>query len=274
MNVTENSATQMKDLLDTNIKDVVQRFPGVADVLNEHQIACVSCGVGTCLFKDVVAIHDLSPEDEKALMSGIARQIFPGIEVTIPAVARKPRPAVEVRYSPPIEKLVNEHRLIKRWLALIPAICAGLDLSSQADRQLVERGIDFIRSYADRFHHAKEEAILFKYFDQNLDIIQVMRADHAKGRALVRSVLDALAAGNREALVTGLSAYRDLLTEHIKKEDETLYRWMDRNLSTSDIGKLFAEFASKDAEFGEAPKSYEGFVSQVEAKYIAEEEQK
>ncbi|MDO8491200.1 MAG: hemerythrin domain-containing protein, partial [Dehalococcoidia bacterium] len=272
--VTKNPAAQMKDLLDTNIKDVIQRFPGVADVLNEYRIACVSCGVGTCLFKDVVAIHDLSSDDEKALMSGIARKIFPGSEVTVPTVARKHKPAVETRYSPPMEKLVDEHRLIKRWLALIPAVCAGLDLSSHADRQLAERGIDFIRSYADRFHHAKEEAILFKYFDQNLDIIRVMYADHEKGRALVRFMLDALGAGNREALVTGLKAYRELLTEHIKKEDEALYRWMDRNLSTSEIGKLFAEFASKDAEFGEAPKSYEGFVSQVEAKYIIEEEQK
>jgi len=35
-------------------------------------------------------------------------------------------------------------------------------------------GVDFIRSYADKYHHAREEEILFKYFDEDMAILKVM----------------------------------------------------------------------------------------------------
>ncbi len=57
--------------------------------------------------------------------------------------------------------------VIKRLLALIPQIVTKFDISSSKDKNLVRNCADFIRSYADKYHHAKEEDILFKYFDEN-----------------------------------------------------------------------------------------------------------
>lgn len=45
------------------IKDVVAAHPGVGEVLARHGVACVTCPVGICLFKDVLSIHSLSPEE-------------------------------------------------------------------------------------------------------------------------------------------------------------------------------------------------------------------
>lgn len=45
------------------IKDVVLAHPGVGGVLERHGVACVTCQVGICLFKDVLSIHGLSAEE-------------------------------------------------------------------------------------------------------------------------------------------------------------------------------------------------------------------
>ena len=96
-----------------------------------------------------------------------------------------------------MKALVDEHSLIKRWLALIPPVLRDLNLEKEEDRQLILQGVDFIRSYADRFHHAKEEDILFGYFDKNSDILKVMYEDHTRGRAHVKALVEAVEQKNK-----------------------------------------------------------------------------
>ena len=55
--------------------------------------------------------------------------------------------------------------------------------------------------------------------------------------------------------------------EHIKKEDEILYRWMDRQLTDTEIGKLYSAFNDVDRQFGGTPKKYEDFVNRIEKVY-------
>ena len=172
----------MEDYLNQNIKEILNKFTRVTDVLNDYNIGCVLCQVGSCRLKDIVGIHNLSPEDEQALMSRIAAIIDPGRKIIIPLVARKSGPAVkQTGYSPPMKKLVDEHTVIKRLLALVPGLVDSLDVETEAGRQVVLDSVDFIRSYADKYHHAKEEDILFGYFGENQDIIKTMRLDHEAG---------------------------------------------------------------------------------------------
>ncbi|UFS71197.1 hypothetical protein LPW11_03160 [Geomonas sp. RF6] len=46
------------------IQDVMVKHPAIGEILNRFEIGCVTCKVGICLLKDVVAIHGLSKEDE------------------------------------------------------------------------------------------------------------------------------------------------------------------------------------------------------------------
>jgi hemerythrin-like domain-containing protein len=240
----------------------------VADVLKDYEIGCVSCGLGTCLLKDIVGIHNLDPKEEADLITRISRVIYPDREVIVSPIERKNKPqASQGGYSPPLKKLVDEHTLIKRWVAMIPRVINYLNLASESDRQLIRQGIDFIQGYADKYHHAKEEDVLFKCFDENLNIIKTMCADHENARSRVRQMLAALDRQDKATLAKQLEAYHDLLTEHIQKEDEILYHWMDRNLSITQIGELFAKFNEKDQEFGDKPKKYAEFVKQIEAKF-------
>ena len=258
----------MEEILNERIKDLITRYPEVGNVLNEFGVGCVACSVGTCLFKDILGIHRLSSEDEQRMMSRIAGVIYPDRRIEIPVRGREPdKKAKGLAYSPPMQALVNEHKLIKRWLALIPAVRGSLDLATEEGRLLALSGVDFIRSYADRYHHAKEEDILFKHFDENLDILKVMHADHEAGRAHVAAIVDAVNRKDTASAVEHLMAYRELLTEHIKKEDEILYPWMDRQLSDTQIGRLFAAFSDVDGRFTDARRKYETFVQTMEHRF-------
>jgi hemerythrin-like domain-containing protein len=165
-----------------------------------------------------------------------------------------------------MKKLVDEHVLIKRWIALIPEFVENLDIESEKGRRLVLDGIDMIRSYADKYHHAKEEEILFKYFDENADILTVMHADHTQARSLVKEMLAAVERRDQKTIAENLMAYRELLTEHIRKEDEILYPWMDNQLSTRQVGELFSKFDEVDRQIDVSPVKYADFIDQLENK--------
>jgi hemerythrin-like domain-containing protein len=257
----------MDAYLDRSIKDLMDEFPGVQAVLDEYDIGCAACAVATCLLRDVVEIHALPADRETELMNRLLRQIDPGTDITWVPAKREDRGDQAIRYSPPLRALVDEHTLIKRWLAQVPAVLESLDLQRDGDVRLVREGLDFIRSYADRFHHAKEEDILFGYFNPDLDILTVMHADHDRARGYVAAAHAAVEARDTAAATEALDAYRGLLEEHITKEDEVLYPWMDRNLSTSAVGRLFSAFAEVDAGFGESAGRYERWVEGVERRF-------
>ena len=260
----------MEKSLRTPIKEIISGYPDVGGILEEYGIGCVPCSVGTCLLADIVEIHNLSPKEEGALMARIAAVVFPGQAVALPQPRRDRAAGPRViTYSPPMKALVGEHGNIKRFLALVPAILERFDPASEADRRQMLDGVDFIRSYADRFHHAKEEDILFACFDPGLDILKAMREDHDRGRAHIRGAVEALAQRDREGVAAHLAGYAGVLSEHIKKEDEILYPWMDRNLSVRQVGELFARFLAVDARFAEDRKTYESFVDRLEEAYQA-----
>ncbi|MHC4458599.1 MAG: hemerythrin domain-containing protein, partial [Planctomycetota bacterium] len=225
-----------------------------------------------CLLKDIVQIHNLPQDQEQQLMARIAQEIYPDKRIDIPGIKRKiDAQTQQIRYSPPMKKLVEEHVLIKRWAALIPEVVRAIDLKTEGGRQVIRDGIDFIRSYADRYHHAKEEDILFKYFNESTDILKVMHEDHKQARSHVKSMLEALEKQDEATLAEHLNAYQDLLIEHIRKEDEILYPWMDNNLSMRQIGELFSKFDAADQQLGFSPVKYEAFIKELEDKFRLKE---
>jgi hemerythrin-like domain-containing protein len=252
--------------LNMPIKDVITLVPEVGEILDEHEVGCVSCGVGSCLLKDIIEVHNLSEEEEHVVMGRIAKAIYPDTDMKVPKTARKTGTRTNaLKYSPPMRLLVDEHLLIKRFIALIPELLKIVDVESSADRQLLLEVVDFIRSYADQFHHAKEEDILFKYFDETQQIIKAMLDDHDKGRAHARGVAEAVERRDRGKVVEHLTAYGELLSHHIMKEDEILYPWMDRNLATTQVGDLFSRFQEADRANGqEIADKYHRLVAHVE----------
>ncbi|PIQ89234.1 MAG: hypothetical protein COV72_04090 [Candidatus Omnitrophica bacterium CG11_big_fil_rev_8_21_14_0_20_42_13] len=258
----------MEKYLNKGIKDLISEFPKIGDILNEYNIGCVPCNVGSCLLKDIIQIHNLSSEDEEELMARITGAIYPDRKIKISKIKRKARlESKEVKYSPPLKRLVDEHILIKKWIRLIPTVIKNIDIESESGRRLIIDGMEFIKYYADGFHHAKEEDILFEYTDKNLDIIKAILQDHETARGHVRAIFERLKTKDKESIIDHLNGYKDLLTEHIKKEDEILYPWIDRNLSTKQVGELFSKF-------DEAEKKIDKEVVEKCKRFVVEAEQR
>ena len=258
----------METLLNKGIKEIIDQYPDVEKVLDNYGIGCGPCSVGICQLKDIVDIHNLPQAQEQELMQKIAGIVYPGQDVKIPSAEKKtPAADGDIKFSPPMQRLVDEHVLIKRWIALIPRVVDNLNLESDAGRQIIIAGIDLIRSYADRYHHAKEEDILFEYFDQDSEIMKVMYEDHTTGRGHVKAMLEALDRRDRQTLAEHLLAYRELLTGHIQKEDEILFPWMDRNLSPSRVGEISAKFNEVDEKIGFSPDKYLKFIEKLEMQF-------
>ncbi len=258
----------MESFLHTGIKELIQKYPQLKTILEDYQIGCVSCSVGTCRLKDIVNIHPLSEDQKNQMMGRIAKVMGSDLEIEIPLASPPKNPlARAVKFSPPMKALVEEHWLIKRWLAVIPPVLKNLDLDNAEARKMILEGVDFIRSYADRFHHAKEEEILFEFFDKNLEILQVMYQDHVQGRSHVSAVVEGIEQEDQAKVTTHLTAYRNLLTQHIKKEDEILFPWMEKQLTVSQIGELFRKFRETDERIGDRTVHFENFIKNLESKY-------
>ncbi len=261
----------MKDILNKDIRAVIDQSPEVGRILEEYGIGCAPCSVGSCLVSDVVGIHGLDPQTEATVMYKIEKAVYPDRDVPEPKVDLSKIKPKEINYSPAVKNLVDEHVLIKRMLALIPTIADFVEKSETVDKDLVLSCVDFIRGYADKFHHMKEEDILFKYVDEQSEVIKVMYEDHDTGRNHVKNVVEGAENGNKAQIKEHLHGYRDLLTQHIKKEDEILYPWIERQMSDQQIGELFQRCSEADASVGEElPKKYEKFIIDLEEKFAKE----
>ena len=62
----------------------------------------------------------------------------------------------------PIGPLMIEHRLIEKVVVLMEKAILLAEDTGETDQDLIQEFIRFIRFYADKCHHGKEEDILFK----------------------------------------------------------------------------------------------------------------
>lgn len=129
---------------------------------------------------------------------------------------------------------MEEHRVIERVIGALETAVARLSSGERVEAEFFLQAADFIRSFADGFHHAKEEGVLFVAM-QAAGIpaeggpIAVMLMEHDQGRAYTRSMVEAaeqMAGGDPEAatrLAEAAQGYAALLRQHILKEDQILY---------------------------------------------------
>mgnify|MGYP005839600127 CR=1 FL=1 len=159
----------------------------------------------------------------------------------------------------PTDTLKHEHQIILMVLDAAEREVRRIQDGGPVDAGKAEKMLDFIRNFADRCHHAKEENLLFVRMGQrgmptDSGPIAVMLYEHDEGRARVRAVADALpqaTQGDATAITTvtaNLLAYTQLLRAHIDKEDNILYPMADRLFTPADQQALTEAFERVEAE--------------------------
>ncbi len=173
--------------------------------------------------------------------------------------------------------LVQEHKLILRMLALLERNATLTGFDKYNNYQFYLDGVEFIRNYADRFHHAKEEDVLFEALVENgmprlHSPVAAMLAEHELGRGYVRAMEKATLAaltgepGQHSLIAENALAYLMLLREHIAKEDGILYPLAERVIPAEKRPAIVAGYASAEARTpADFAKRYESIVVHYEA---------
>jgi hemerythrin-like domain-containing protein len=149
--------------------------------------------------------------------------------------------------------LMIEHRLIEKVLKVAGERAPSFSATA-FDPIFIETVVDFVRTYADRTHHGKEEDILFAELAKvRLDPAdETMMADlveeHRQARARVKSIVElneAFKRGDRTVvpriaeLVQWLAAFYPV---HIRKEDREFFPNTERYFTPAQLGEMLEKF--------------------------------
>jgi len=160
----------------------------------------------------------------------------------------------------PTKILSEEHKNILSVIDALNKECGALKSGEDLNIDFFEKTIDFIRNYADKFHHAKEEDILF--IELGKDSVQLpcnpipqMLHEHNLGRQFVKGIEEGLIEKNKEKVIENAEGYGQLLREHIYKEDSILYPMADEALTESVQELMLIKFEEvENKKFGSAVK--------------------
>lgn len=157
------------------------------------------------------------------------------------------------------QQLKDEHEGIKLMLKIMEKISNELKNGKELNNDHFEKIIDFIKGFADKCHHGKEEDILFPAM-VNHGIpdkggpIAVMLHEHQLGREHIRQLsiaFEDFKAGNKTATKEIISSSMDyvfLLLNHIEKENKILFMMADKVLNEAEQAEMFEAFEKLEIE--------------------------
>lgn len=174
-----------------------------------------------------------------------------------------------------IDILMEEHKNILAFTEYLRSVCFGILKGESVDTGLLRECIDFIRTYADKNHHGKEEKILFRIMLEDLGSVadklvrNGMLVEHDQGRLYVSELETALDEYDKDHqeehkldIIANAIGYCELLKRHAGKEDAVVYTFALRSLSKERLEQADKEseaFVKQAGEDGIIDK-YEGWL--------------
>ena len=170
--------------------------------------------------------------------------------------------------------LMIEHRLIERMLSVIKNVLGEIESENEVDPVFVDIAVDFIRIYADRTHHGKEEDILFRELNkktltsEDSQIMKELIEEHVFGRQTTKALVEA---NNRyrkgdEGALPDIAAKLQTLIEfypkHIEKEDKVFFPSARNYFTDEEDQAMLAEFWEFDRKM--IHEKYQSVVETLE----------
>ncbi len=175
-----------------------------------------------------------------------------------------------------IEILVREHQNILKVVKAIRQSAIQAMNDGAVDTKNFWEYLDFIRNYADKHHHGKEEKILFKIMTETLGaaaeklIKHGMLVEHDMGRLYAQNLETALRSYENQPnddarvdIIANAVAYGELLQRHIDKEDNVVYPFAERQFSKEILEKVNQDTEVFEKEEAAVREHYENWVNQL-----------
>ena len=176
----------------------------------------------------------------------------------------------------PIAPLMIEHRIIERMINLIKLELDKIQSTSQIDSVFIDNAIDFIRIYADKTHHGKEEDILFRELKkktlskEHKKIMDELEEEHKVSRAatkLVEQSKNLYLSGDKsqlKILIEKLTFLTNFYPVHIEKEDKHFFIPIMQYFTPVEQNNLLEEGRAFDRKMIHI--KYDKYVSEIEQK--------
>ncbi len=141
-----------------------------------------------------------------------------------------------------IAALKNEHRLIERVCDALVVFCDDVRAGRSDERRELARFVFFVREFADRLHHCKEEDVVFAAMieaglKQGDGPVARMLIEHDTVRRYILVLKDLAeqhhpwSDADREKIQRSGYAYVEVLRDHIETEDSLVFPLAEKTLS-------------------------------------------
>lgn len=149
--------------------------------------------------------------------------------------------------SKAIDELKHDHEAILFALQILEKMLAGIPANT-ASREDLSNFIGFLKEFADKCHHGKEEGLLFPALVQagmpeKAGPVAVMLSEHVEGRQYIQQMEAALTGGlDGRRFTDAASGYIRLLRAHIDKENNVLFMMAEQMLPAAQLEQLHHAF--------------------------------
>jgi hemerythrin-like domain-containing protein len=173
--------------------------------------------------------------------------------------------------------LMIEHRLIEEMIELIKKESTKIKETEKVEPSFIDKAVDFVRIYADKTHHGKEEDILFrecakkKMKEEDEKVMNELIEEHKFGRKTVGELVAA-----KEDYVKGKDSINiildklDTLVEfypkHIEKEDKNFFLNSEKYFTEDELQEMLKEFWDFDKKM--IHEKYKMVVEELKNKQI------
>jgi hemerythrin-like domain-containing protein len=175
------------------------------------------------------------------------------------------------------EDLINEHEGILFGLKILEKMISLLQSNKKAEIADFGEMINFLKLFADKCHHGKEEGFLFPAMEKagipnHNGPIEQMLTEHAEGRKYISQMSESISGNsvNEKDLIQAAANYINLLRSHIDKENNILLPMGDKMIPEDVQAQLltsFEEFEEKVMGKGTHDKLHE-LLHKFETRYL------
>ena len=151
------------------------------------------------------------------------------------------------------QALIDEHVLILKGLGFLRIARDKIEQNQHPHKLFFQKAVPFFRNYADKYHHYKEEFLMFGFLAQKkegqLDLeIGSLRHQHEIGRQFLTRLEKSINGYEMKneiaitSLLENLASFISVLSRHIYREDNLFFPMVEQELSVDEKTTLLKQF--------------------------------
>jgi len=151
------------------------------------------------------------------------------------------------------QTLKDEHVLILKGLECLRMARDKIERNQHPPKLFFQKAVPFFQNYADKYHHYKEEFIMFGFLarkkEGQLDLeIGSLRHQHEIGRQFLTRLKKSISGYEMKneiaitSLLENLASFISVLSRHIFREDNLFFPMVEQELPLDEKATLLEQF--------------------------------